>query len=190
MMATGPDRLPPIPDAELTPAQAEAKAAVLGGARGVFQGPFIPLLRSPELMRRLEKVGAYLRYESPLPGRIREFIILIIARRYSQQVEWAIHLPIALREGVAPPTIAAITEGKRPDPMREDEATAWDFLAELQETHAVCDANYARAVRQFGEAGTVDVIALAGYYGLLALVMNTARTPTPESDFPGLPSLP
>ena len=87
MMATGPDRLPPIPDAELTPAQAEAKAAVLGGARGVFQGPFIPLLRSPELMRRLEKVGAYLRYESPLPGRIREFIILIIARRYSQQVE-------------------------------------------------------------------------------------------------------
>jgi 4-carboxymuconolactone decarboxylase len=188
-MATGADRLPPIPDAQLTPAQALAKADVLSGARGVFQGPFIPLLRSPELLRRVEKLGEYLRYESPLPGRIREFVILIIARHYDQQVEWAIHQPIALREGVAAETIAAIAQARRPEPMREDEAAAWAFLAELLDGHNVCDANYARAVAQFGETGTIDVIALAGYYGLLGLVMNTARTPAPQSDLPGLPPL-
>jgi 4-carboxymuconolactone decarboxylase len=183
------DRLPPIPDAELTPAQAAAKAALLGGARGVFQGPFIPLLRNPELLGRVEKLGAYLRYESRLPGRIREFAILAVARAYSQQVEWAIHQPLALQEGVRPLVVAAIAEGRRPELMPEDEAVTWEFLAELEAHRSVSDATYARAVRQFGEAGMLDLVAIAGYYGLLALVLNTARTP-PSDGAPRLPALP
>jgi 4-carboxymuconolactone decarboxylase len=184
------DRLPPIPDAHLSPAQAEAKAAILGGARGVFQGPFIPLQRSPDLMKHLEKVGAYLRFESPLSGRIREFAILHTARIYAQQVEWAVHQPIALKEGVKPLTIAAIAEGRRPELMPEDEATAWDFLTELHAHRSVSDTTYARALRQFNETGLIDLIALAGYYSLLGMVMNTARTPASDAHVPKLPTLP
>jgi len=40
------------------------------------QGPFIPLLRSPELMDRLQKVGEYLRFQSPLEPRISELVML------------------------------------------------------------------------------------------------------------------
>ncbi|HQT46355.1 MAG: hypothetical protein B7X08_01585 [Acidocella sp. 20-63-7] len=184
------DRLPPIPDAELTPIQAQAKAGVLQGARGVFEGPFIPLLRSPALMQRLEKVGAYLRYESSLSGHIREFAILFTARRYRQQVEWAIHHPIALREGVTPAVITALAEGRRPDPLRDDEAAAYAFLTELETNRSVSDATYAQAVRHFNEAGVIDLIAIAGYYGLLAMVMNTARTPAPAGDQTILQPLP
>jgi 4-carboxymuconolactone decarboxylase len=183
------ERLPPIQDAELTPDQALAKAALLGGARGVFQGPFVPLLRNPALLSRVEKLGAYLRYESPLAGRIREFAILAVARAYSQQVEWAIHQPLALQEGVRPLVVAAIAEGRRPELMPEDEAVTWDFLVELQAHRSVSDATYARAVRQFGEAGMLDLVAIAGYYGLLGLVMNVARTPAPNTA-PRLPPLP
>ena len=139
------DRLPPLPDAELTPEQAAARQKLLAGARGVFQGPFIPLLRNPALLGRVEKLGAYLRYESTLPGRIREFAILAVARAYSQQVEWAIHQPLALQEGVRPLVVAAIAEGRRPELMPEDEAVTWDFLAELEAHRSVSDATYARA---------------------------------------------
>jgi 4-carboxymuconolactone decarboxylase len=181
------DRLPPIADADLAPEQAAARQALLAGARGVLQGPFIPLLRNPALLGRVEKLGAYLRYESRLPGRIREFAILVVARAYSQQVEWAIHQPLALQEGVRPLVVAAIAEGRRPELMPEDEAATWEFLAELELHRSVSDATYARAVRQFGEAGMLDLVAIAGYYGLLGLVMNTARTQAPEG--PRLPSL-
>ncbi|MDE8347318.1 MAG: carboxymuconolactone decarboxylase family protein [Acidocella sp.] len=180
------ERLPPIDDALMTPAQAEAKAAVLGGARGVFQGPFVPLLRSPGLMKRLETVGAYLRFESGLPGRIREFAILMVARAFDQQVEWAIHYPIAQREGVSAATLAAIAEGRRPDDMAADEASAYAFLTELRTHQAVSDVGYERALGCFGEAGVIDLVAIAGYYGLLAMVMNVARTPAPPGDAPPL----
>jgi 4-carboxymuconolactone decarboxylase len=183
------DRLPPIDDGALDAAQAAAKAALLAGARGVFQGPFIPLLRNPALLRKVEPLGAYLRYESGLAGRIREFAILLVAREYSQQVEWAIHQPIALAEGVNPLTVAAIAEARRPELMPEDEETAWDFLTELSRNKAVSDASYGRAVRLFGEAGMLDLVAIAGYYGLLGLIMNTARTKAPE-DAPSLAPLP
>jgi 4-carboxymuconolactone decarboxylase len=173
------DRLPPIPDAELTAAQAAAKAAVINGARGIFQGPFIPLLRSPALMGRIEKLGEYLRYESAVPARLREFAILMIARQYSQDVEWAIHQPIALQAGVAEATVAAIADGRRPRAMAEDEAALWDFCTELALHRAVSDATYEAAARHFGEAGVVDLIGLAGYYTMLAMVMNVARTPAP-----------
>ena len=184
------DRLPPLADTALTPAQADAKAGILAGARGVFQGPFIPLLRSPALMQRLEKVGAYLRYESPLSGKIREFAILMVARRFTQQVEWAIHHPIALREGVTAETIAALAEARRPNPMQPDEAAAYEFLSELHHNQSVSDPTYRAAVTHFGEPGTIDLIAIAGYYATLALVMNTARTPAPAGTAPPLPALP
>jgi 4-carboxymuconolactone decarboxylase len=181
------DRLPPLPDSELTEAQSAAKAAIINGPRGVFEGPFIPLLRSPDLMGRLEKVGEYLRFGSVLPARIRELAILIIARAYDEQTEWAIHQPIALKSGLAAATIEAIGTGRRPSPLQEDEQATWDFLFELQLHHKVSDATYATAKTHFGEAGIIDLTALAGYYALLAQVLNVARTP-PPANAPKLPS--
>jgi len=182
------DRLPPIPDDALTEAQAAAKAAVINGARGIFQGPFIPLLRSPALMGRVDKLGEYLRYESALPARLREFAILLVARLYSQNVEWAIHQPIALKAGVAEATVAAIADGRRPPAMAADEAALWDFCSELFVHRGVSDASYAAAVAVLGESGVIDLIGLAGYYAMIAMVMNVARTPAPEG--PKLPPLP
>ena len=65
-----PDRMPPLGPATMTPAQAQAAQALTDGPRGGVRGPFIPLLRSPELMDRLQKLGEYLRFNSALPARI------------------------------------------------------------------------------------------------------------------------
>ena len=86
------DRMPPIADAELTPDQREASAELVSGPRGAVFGPFVPLLRSPELMRRVQKTGEYLRYHSALPPRLSEFVILIVARWWNQGFEWHIHI--------------------------------------------------------------------------------------------------
>jgi 4-carboxymuconolactone decarboxylase len=41
----------------------------------------------------------------------------------------------------------------------------------------VSDATYARALALFGERGIVDLTGICGYYCLLAMMMNVARTP-------------
>jgi 4-carboxymuconolactone decarboxylase len=173
----GPDRLPPIADAALTPQQREVAAELAAGPRGGVIGPFVPLLRSPELMRRVQRTGEYLRYHSVLPKRLSEFTILLVSKQWQQPVEWTIHLPIALESGVAAGTARAIELGERPAAMPADEAAIYDFCWELFHQKSVSDAVYARALNLFGEQGVIDLTSLCGYYSLLAMVMNVARTP-------------
>jgi 4-carboxymuconolactone decarboxylase len=181
-----PDRLPPLPEGSLSPAQKRAAAELAAGPRGAVFGPFVPLLRSPDLLSPLQKTGEYLRYNSALPPRLSEFAILIVARRWRQQYEWHVHQPIAERAGVPAAHIRAVAEGRRPEDMATDAAVVHDFLQELQDHHQVSDATYGRALELFGERGVVDLCGLCGYYSLLAMILNVARTPLPGGVEPPL----
>jgi 4-carboxymuconolactone decarboxylase len=182
----GPDRLPPLPAGRLSPAQQRAAAELASGPRGMVFGPFVPLLRSPDLLSPLQKTGEYLRYRSALPPKLSDFAILIVARRWNQQYEWHVHRPIAERAGVSAELIAAVADGRRPEGMVAEEAAVHDFLQELQDRRTVSDATYGRMLELFGERGVVDLCGLCGYYSTLAMVMNVARTALPEGVSPPL----
>jgi 4-carboxymuconolactone decarboxylase len=184
------ERLPALAPEEWSEAQKEA-AAEFAALRGtsVF-GPFVPLLRSPELLKAANRMGLHLRYHSSLPLRINEFVILLVAREWSQNVEWHIHHPIAVKAGLDPAVAAAVAEGRRPERMEEDEAIAWDFVTELHCNKGVSDPTYARALAAFDAEGVVELAGLCGYYGLLAMTMNVARTALPPGTAPGLEKLP
>ena len=47
-----------------------------------------------------------------------------------------------------------------------------------------------RARRQVGEQAVVDTVGISGYYTLLAMILNTARTPAGPSTAPTLRPLP
>jgi 4-carboxymuconolactone decarboxylase len=173
------DRLPPLPPHTWTDAQRREADEVIRSPRGALVSPFVPLLRSPELMGHAQRMGEYLRYRSAIGLRLSELAILITAQAWSQPVEWAIHAPIALREGISAETIAAIEQRRRPAALSDDEAAVYDFSTELQRDRTVSDATWQRAIECFGEHGTVDLIGINGYYTLLAMVMNAARTPVP-----------
>lgn len=186
-MAEAQDRLPPIPVERQTAEQRAAAEAFLETRKVEVFGPFTPLLRSPELMLSAKTMGDYLRYRSSLPSRLSELAILIIAREWNQPVEWEIHQPIALSAGLPKAVVDAIAARRRPAVMAEDEAVVFDFLTELNRDRHVSDAAYARALKAFGETGVVDLTGIAGYYTLLAMTMNVARTPTTVPDGPRLP---
>jgi len=182
--------MPPLRDAELSAAQRAAAAELAAGPRGGVVGPFIAALRSPELMTRLQRLGEYLRYRNALGPRLTELAILITARAWSQPFEWAMHVGEAEARGVASATIAAIGRGRRPARMAAEEAVVYDYLRELHATQSVRDATYARAVAAFGEAGVVDLTAVAGYYATLAMILNVACTPVPAGERSPLAELP
>jgi 4-carboxymuconolactone decarboxylase len=180
--AAAQDRMPPIPKEKMTDAQKKALDEVTSGPRGAggAEGPFIPELRSPELMSRLQKVGEYLRFHNTIGSKLTEFVILLTARQWTQQYEYNAHEPLALKAGVKQETISAITEGRRPAEMAADEEVAYDFCTELRQNQSVSDTTYARAVTRFGEQGVIDMTGLVGYYTTLAMIMNVARSPLPD----------
>jgi 4-carboxymuconolactone decarboxylase len=187
--AAAQERMTPIPADKMTDAQKKA-AADFTAARGNLSGPWAVLLRSPELVNRVRPLSDYLRFNSTLSPRLSEFVILITAREWGQQYEWNAHYPLALKGGLNPDVAKAVAEGRRPAKMAEDEEIAYDFCTELDSNHSVSDATYARAVAKFGEQGVVEMVSLHGYYTLIAMVLNTARTPLPPGATSGLARLP
>jgi 4-carboxymuconolactone decarboxylase len=175
------DRMPPLPAGKMTDAQRKAAAQMIAGPRKGVKGPFIPLLRSPELMDRLQKVGEYLRFQSSLEQRISELIMLIVSRDWTQHFEWFVHVPLGRKAGISEDTVAALAEGRRPSGMSEDEELAYDFCVELLRNKGVSETTYRRAVIKFGENGVIDMIGVAGYFTTVSMVMNVAHSP-PSDD--------
>jgi 4-carboxymuconolactone decarboxylase len=188
MSISGPDRMPPIPKEQWTTAQKQAAAEFAAARKQEVFGPFAVMLRSPEVMLRASAMGEHMRYRTVLPPRLNELIILITARHWTQQFEWHVHQPSALKAGLDPQVVRAIAEGMRPEAMSNDEAIVHDFTTELLRTQNVSDPVYAKAVVTFGEHGVIDMIGVAGYYSFLSMMMNTARTPVPaDSTTPPMP---
>ena len=174
----------PLPST-LTASQQAAADKVAAGPRGELIAPFIPLLRAPELMTRLQLVGEYLRFDSGLPPHLTELVILVVAQRWDQDYEWGHHVPLARAAGLDEDVIAAVRDGGSftgPDDVR----AVWRLVSELEYRRGVSDSTFDAAQRAVGDAGVVEVIATVGYYTTLAMTMNAARTPVPD-DYERLP---
>ena len=188
--AAAQDRMPPIPADKLTDAQKKAVEEFKAARSADVTGPFVPLLRSPEVMNRARAMGDYLRFRSSLPPRLSEFVILMVSRRWTQQYEWNAHKPLALQGGLRADIVDAIAEGRRPDRMAADEEALYSLVDDVHRNQSVSDAVYANAVSKVGEQGVIDTLGITGYYTLLAMVMNTTRTPLPAGAKPGLAPFP
>jgi len=184
------DRMPEIPADKMTPEQKKAADDFLAERKVPIFGPFVPLFRSPEVMQRARAMGDYLRYKSVLPATLNEFAILITARHWSQNYEWAVHQPIAVKAGLKPEITQALAEGRRPQGMSADEEMIYEFCTELYQNQSVSDATYARVQAKFGEQGIIDLIGVNGYYTFLAMVLNGTRTAVPKTTAPALPGFP
>ena len=182
----------PLPSLEdMTEAQRAAANELIAGPRKAVIGPFIPLLRSPELMSRLQKVGEYLRFDSALAPRITEFATLLVSRSWSQQFEWAVHVPLARQAGVSEETIDAIREGRRPTSMSAAQALVHDFLSELTNAKGVSQVTYDATLELLGEQGLIDLVGIVGYFTWMSMVLNVAHTPARVGDgAEPLPELP
>ena len=178
-----------LAESEMSEAQRNVYRDIAAGPRGGVRGPFNGLLRSPDLADRAQKLGEWVRFNSSIPERLKEFAILVTARYWSAQYEWHAHHAHALKAGLEPRLAAELALGKRPSGMSEEEAAVHDFCRELHEKKAVSDANYARALKHFGERGTVDLIGIIGYYTLVSMILNVDRVPIPGGAPEPLPSI-
>lgn len=173
------ERMTEIPLDKMTPAQRTVADAIMTGPRKSIGGPFNAWLRSPELADRLQKVGEYIRFKTSIDHRINEMAILMTAQAWGCQYEWYAHAPLAIKAGLDPAIVAAIGAGRKPDNMKDDEAIVWEFSTQLRRDRGVDDAIYAKALEKFGENGVMDLVAVNGYYDVVAMTLNVARVAPP-----------
>ena len=180
-------RLPELDPDAMSPEQRQVHDAIAQGPRGNVRGPFHAWLRSPELCRRAQELGAFCRFGSSLPPRLSELAILTVARHTTCQVEWYLHEPIARDAGLPDDAIEAIGNGRPPEFTHEDERAVHAAVTELLETHRLSDETYADALAPLGERGVVDLVGIVGYYVLVALTLNGFEVPVPDGAPPPLP---
>jgi 4-carboxymuconolactone decarboxylase len=174
-------RLPNIPLEQYTVEQQKAAQEFEIARKKAPWGPFAMLMYSPQLMNNARAMGDYLRYNSAFDARLSEFAILITAREWTQDYEWYVHYPIAIKAGLKPEIAQALKEGRRPDGMSEDETIVYNFTMELQKNKQVSDTTFVKTENRFGKKGAIDLAGIAGYYTFLAMEMNMARHPIPAS---------
>ena len=173
-------RLPTIPPASYSPEQKQAALEFETARKVPVFGPFEPLMYSPQVMSQARAMGDYLRYKSAIGTTLSELAILVTAREWTQDYEWYVHYPIALKAGIKPAIADAIADGRRPQGMSDDEETVYEFSMELHRTKRVSDVTFARAEKRFGKQGVVDLTGINAYYTLLAMQLNMAEYAMPK----------
>jgi len=145
---------------------------IAGSRGGRVGGPFQVLLHSPETARRTAIAGAYMRFESALPADVRELAIVTAARANDCAYEWAAHSVLARQAGVPEQAIAAVLGGSSLAELPAADAQVIEFVRDLLMTNRVAEDAFQSALRRFGVQGLVELAATAGYYGMLACVLN------------------
>jgi 4-carboxymuconolactone decarboxylase len=157
--------------------------ALRGSARGKIGEPFLNLLPLPRLATRVADLGALLRFEGVLPAEIRELVTLVVAEHWRCAYEWRGHAALALKAGLTAATLSAIHAGSLPDEATAAQKAAWRAARAVLENGRLGDADFAGLQETFGREGALELVALCGYYGLLALVINVGRADADQPDW-------
>jgi len=174
--------LPTLDD--MKPEQRAVYAQTVAGRRGSVPANVLVWLHSPDLAARAQKLGEFVRYDTKLPPHHSELAILVVARHWTAQYEWAIHAAEATRAGVPDSVIDAIRE-KRPPSFDDGASRAiFDFSAALVSTGRVPDDLYKAAVAELGVRPLVELVALIGYYTMVALTLNAFQIAAPAGSSP------
>ena len=175
-------RLPVLDEAQMSEAQRSLMEAIRSGPRGQSitpRGPFAVWLHAPEFGHLAQALGGHCRYNTTLSPRLSEFAILCTARLWRAQYEWFAHAPMAEKAGVKPKTIADLRAGREPKSAPKDEHAIYAFVRELYKTNRVSDRIYKRVHAFLGDAGTVELVGILGYYVLISMTLNVFRMMPP-----------
>jgi 4-carboxymuconolactone decarboxylase len=177
-------RIPPLTPGELDDAQQELYDEIVGGPRGrragsrllaadgSLRGPFNAFLLSPVVGSPFQRIGAALRFETELSADARELAILVVAARWSCEFEWNAHVPIALEAGVDQHVVDSIAAGDEPRFLDRRQALVHRVAREALDDRTVGSETYAALEADLGRRSTFELLAVIGYYSMLALVLN------------------
>lgn len=177
-------RIPSLTRADLDDDQRELYDEIVGGPRGrragarlvapdgSLRGPFNALLLSPVVGSPFQRIGAALRFETELSADLRELAILLVAAEWSCEFEWSAHAPLARDAGLDEHTIDTLADGGVPQYDSELRGLVDRAAREVFTERTITSATYRDLEDGLGRRSTFELLAIIGYYSMLALVLN------------------
>lgn len=174
-------RIDPIPRDDMTAEQMRVNdliSATRGG--GQANGPFGLWLWTPELAEKASVFGNHLRTGTSLSRRLTELAVLTIARAWTAQYEWFVHIRYVETVGLDPAMVDAIRNRTEPVIEKDDEKIVYRVTCELMEERKLSDQTYAEAIRTLGEQTTLDLVTIIGFYTMVAIVLVVCQVDIPD----------
>ena len=149
-------------------------------SRGGVARNYAALLNNPQAAGAMAGLGAYARYETPLPPRVKALAVLTAAREACGHYVWTVNQSGAREAGLSEDAISAILEYRAPNGLDEDDAIVVQFVLELLRHHRISDSTFEGLRGLVGNSGVVDVLIVGGYYHTLAHCLQALDVDLPE----------
>jgi 4-carboxymuconolactone decarboxylase len=164
----------PFDPAKLAPADLALYREMVEERRSVgapFSGPYAALMNHPQLAKRINDLGFFLKFQARLPREVYQFVVLAVSRYTNAAFEWMDHLPHARAAGLPETVIETLRRngiaGQHfPAPFE----TAARVLAATLPWKEVPQDVQDQAIAQFGVEGFVELVVLSGFYQMFATI--------------------
>ncbi len=131
------------------------------------------LARHPEALRRLKATGSFANFETQIPARDRELMVLRISWKYQSEFEWGQHYAKAIEAGVTAQECEWVKQG--PD------AEGWDSWSKailvatdgLLDEATVPDDAWAILRSRYSEEVMLELVIFLGHYTMVSMFANT-----------------
>ena len=173
-------RIPPVTRNRIREDLRSIFDEVSSGPGGVGTGPMSVLKYSPEMARRAIPLFEYVRNESILPQKVREFAMLTTARATDCPYIWNAHAALGRQAGLRDAVVDALRDRTPLPPMPAEEAVVITLGREFFQTHRISQDTFDVALAQFGLQGLVELTTLMGFYAMLAFNANAVDLGLPQ----------
>ena len=170
-----------LPDLSSLSPEAKAILDKISAKRGPMRGgPYASLMHHPALAEKVADLGEFLRFNSTLPGDIRELAILVTARSVDQAYEWVAHARIGQKEGLPDDVIERVRTRGDLSALPPRYAAPVRLVQHVLAYESIPQAVFEQARREVGISGVMELVALPGHYRLVAGVLFAFDTPLPD----------
>ena len=126
------------------------------------------LAHNPNVLRNFTRLGNSLLAGAELSPKLRELIILRIAKLSESEYEWVQHYPIALEAGVTHEQTEAISHWSDSTKFSNEERAVLQYADEVTQNVAVKGETFKTLQQHLNEQRIVELTASIGYWGMVA----------------------
>ena len=146
---------------------------------GAFRGPHSVLLLSPEADEPILDLGNFFRYKSIVQSPEKELAIITGAREKDCLYVWAAQVAAGRRGGLREEAIEVVRSRSDPSGLEPHEAEIITYVRQLFRQNRVDQPVFDALKERYGVEWLIQMTAVAGYYGMLAGVVNAFEVPAP-----------
>ncbi|GAG84700.1 unnamed protein product, partial [marine sediment metagenome] len=136
---------------------------------------------SPGLLLNFIRLGNSVIGRMGLPARLREIVILRVARLTGSEYEWAQHAPVALQVGVSQKQLDSISDWKNSAEFNNKERAVLQYTDEVAQKVKVTDQTFNTLKNFFNEQTIVELTMTIGYYEMVARLLVPLQVEVDES---------